>query len=105
MNKNTEWLALQDIPRPIVCSAQIKESPRLSPKRSRRSFVDQFGSPSIRAHASSAQPVSGDDMFQMDDGDVVPTLNLNAGSAVGIVLRSSDTLKQGPWKSKSAGPK
>ncbi|ETW78515.1 hypothetical protein HETIRDRAFT_324419 [Heterobasidion irregulare TC 32-1] len=90
MNKNTQWLALQDIPRPIVCSAQIKDSPRLSPKRSRRSFVDQFGSPSIRAHASSAQPISGDDMFQMDDADVVPTLNLNAGS---------------PWKSKSAGPK
>lgn len=104
MDIHAEWLALQDIPQPIVrskASVAFHRSPKLSPingkSMSRRQSVGQLGplspmsspnfviapSPTARAVSTSAagnnvgnRRSAGDDIFAMDDADGIPALNL-----------------------------
>ncbi|THH16852.1 hypothetical protein EW146_g3853 [Bondarzewia mesenterica] len=110
MKKNEEWLTLQDIPQPIARSAPNKYSPKLSPKRShRRPSVDPFPSPSVRPAIITSrppQPVSSNDVFEMDDADLVPALNLDSGTVHAPDVPSSNPAsKAGPWKAKSVNPR
>ena len=88
--KHADWLALQDIPEPIIRTSGImhsKLSPKLSPNELRRktSRLSATGSPAsspIIRPLSTAQagPVaklpSGDEVFLMDDADIHPSTPL-----------------------------
>ncbi|GLB40300.1 putative regulator of chromosome condensation (RCC1) repeat [Lyophyllum shimeji] len=77
LTKHGDWLALQDIPTPIVRSHQaisrkesatLKLTPIAGPSGSPRL------SPSIRPDRSIRRPPSSDDIFAMDDADMPPSL-------------------------------
>ncbi|KAI0057376.1 hypothetical protein BV25DRAFT_1973088 [Artomyces pyxidatus] len=106
MERNREWLDQQDIPEAIIRTVHHKESPRLSPRTTRRPSLptspvnSPFMKPDV-SRSTQAAPV-GDDIFAMDDSDFVPTLNLDASPGVDV---QNTPYKPGPWKAKSTAPK
>ncbi|KAI0041827.1 hypothetical protein FA95DRAFT_1639827 [Auriscalpium vulgare] len=104
VERNLAWLAEQDIPVPIVRTAAVKMSPKLSPKKTRRSSlpVSPTGSPTMRPNASRTGPAhaGGEDIFSMDESDFVPALSLDAD-----VPTSSSGHKPGPWRARSTAPR
>ncbi|KAG9308137.1 hypothetical protein JVU11DRAFT_12491 [Chiua virens] len=79
LEKHKDWLALQDIPVPIISSQKVftaKDSPRTSAPGSARKTVGRqlwlyspTPSPVLRPSATP-QPPLGDEIFAMDDADV-----------------------------------
>ncbi|KAA1470069.1 hypothetical protein DENSPDRAFT_797206 [Dentipellis sp. KUC8613] len=106
MRKNIAWLELQDIPGPTIRTAPSKGSPKLTPKKGRRTSIagSPAASPLVQPRLSTRTSQltlgggSGDDVFIMDDVDAVPALNLDVGEGA----RAPETpTKAGPWKSRS----
>lgn len=104
-----DWLALQDIPAPIVPSQRVgplRDSPKMSPptpfKKGRKPLG--HGSPVVRPqiapHPIAATP-SNDDIFIMDE--VVPSLTLEPTASSRPLDISPKPV--GTWKSVSATPK
>jgi hypothetical protein len=89
MRNHADWLALQDIPQPIVRANRTRpHSPKLSPTISNRKLVRRPSgtnllkpSPSLRAQPHQS-PLDGD-IFAMDDMDGFPALNLDPPPAAG----------------------
>jgi hypothetical protein len=110
-----EWLALQDIPQPIVRTVRLgplKESPKLSPPRLNRknrrlsNASSMLNSPVMRplttTHLSPSGP-SGDEVFLMDDADVssTPANDATANQGSSVFLESNVSLKPVPvWTCK-----
>lgn len=95
-HEHREWLAMQDIPCPIVRS-QPKVQPKVSPKSSRK--LSQPTSPGSNPTLPRTPLLTNtsEDLFYMDEA-LVPPLNLDAGSSAPEL---GTNLKAGPWKSKS----
>lgn len=114
VNEYREWLAVQDIPLPIVRSQQPKAHPKPSPKASRRASQKQPASPGTPSKPNIAMPRTpllanpSEDLFCMDEA-LVPSLSLNLDA--GGVSASADreelvsTPRVGPWKAKYTPPK
>ncbi|KAJ6490578.1 hypothetical protein C8R47DRAFT_1319740 [Mycena vitilis] len=90
-----DWLALQDIPEPIVPSSRFPTrrdaplSPELKRRRSRTASLTN--SPVIAPQASSTAVI--DDIFEMDDAEsVTPTVPVDAVPATSVPV----------WKASSA---
>jgi inhibitor of Bruton tyrosine kinase len=109
MKNQSEWLALQDIPQPIIraSKAELKHSPKLSPSnpsrrlRHRPSTIGSpLDSPAIRAQTTPL----GDDIFTMDEPDLLPHLSLEQTSPPSA---SADTVSipVTAWKSSSTVPR
>jgi len=113
VNEHREWLALQDIPPPIVRSL-LKARSKPSPKASRR-LSQQPASPGTLSKLSKPNIViprtpllanTSGDLFCMDEAPV-PPLNLNLDVGVGVSADREElgsTPKVGPWKAKSLPP-
>jgi len=111
VDEHREWLAMEDIPNPIV-RLQPKGQPKRSPKASRKAS-QQPASPKTPSNPSVAIPRTSllantsEDLFCMDEV-LVPPLGLNQDVGVGA---SSDreelgsAPKVGPWKAKSTSTK
>jgi inhibitor of Bruton tyrosine kinase len=111
VDEHREWLAVEDIPNPIVRSqpkAQPKPSPKPSRKTSQQPATPKTPSdPNVAIPGTSLLANTSEDLFCMDEVFVTP-LNLNSdvgvdASAYREELKS--TPKVGPWKSKSTPPK
>jgi inhibitor of Bruton tyrosine kinase len=108
VDEHREWLALEDIPDPIVRS-QPKTHPKPSPKTSRKASQQSASpktpsNPSVATHRASLLANTSEDLFCMDEALASP-LNLSPGVAVGASAGREElgsTTKVGPWKSKSA---
>ena len=109
LNQHREWLAVQDIPNPIVRS-QPKALPKPSPKASRKASQQPASprTPSMPSVVTPRTPLlanASEDLFCMDE-NFVPPLNLNPNSDVGLGASADreelgSTPKVGPWKAKS----
>ena len=106
VNANREWLAMQDIPHPIVRS-QSKAQPKTSPKTRRKS--SQPASPGTPSKSNILMPLTpllantSEDLFCMDES-FVPPLNLNLDEGVNapaVAMELGNTPTVGPWKAKS----
>ena len=107
VNKNREWLAVQDIPHPIARSQQ-KAHPKPSPKASRRP-QQQPASPGTPSKPNMVTPLTpllantSEDLFCMDEA-LVPALKLNLDEGVSSSAdhrEPGNTPNVGPWKAKS----
>lgn len=107
--KHREWLSVQDIPNTIVRSqarALQKQSPKVSRKASQQPASPR--TPSLPSVATARTPLlanASEDLFCMDE-NLVPPLNLNPNSDVGVGASADreelgSTPKVGPWKAKS----
>lgn len=94
MDRHAEWLSLQDLPSPIVRSNKQlmrRDSARLSPPApSSRVQRPVRVTPSAPKPEVLSAPVGSDDIFTMDDVDLVPVVN------------SDQSSPSAPWKSTSA---
>ncbi|KAF8141324.1 hypothetical protein EV363DRAFT_1203942 [Boletus edulis] len=86
LEKHKEWLALQDIPVPIIPSQKpwsAKDPRKMSPPSSAKKVTGRQS----RLHSPTTSPVlrpsAGDEIFTMDDTDEGPSLRLNPGQASG----------------------
>ena len=86
LEAHAEWLALQDIPSTIHRSTHlpsrksltnVKSSPPGASRKMTRLPTSPPQSPNIQAERTIRRPPSGDDIFVMDDADVLPSLNLD----------------------------
>ena len=94
IERNREWLELQDIPQTFVPTTNTRSSPMLSPGKGRRTSAQPspITSPSlypVSVPRGALSSPAGDDIFIMDDADPVPSLSLDTQPAVSTV---------GPWK-------
>lgn len=107
LEKNANWLALQDIPEPILRSTRIfikkdiMQSPNSSSKKISRPIPPDplLDSPKILPERTIRRPPSGDDIFIMDDNE--PQLP-HAGSSALQKTRPDELL--GPVTSVSVPP-
>ena len=116
-----DWLALQDIPQPIVPTSRagaFRDSPKLSPpgasrRTTKRSDASAPNSPMLRPTFSNRPVATGipdDEMFMMDEAEA-PTTSASAGvSAPGVpppVTSGSDSPGRPPprWKTITSAPK
>ena len=92
MEKHKEWLALRDLPVPIIPSRKLwaaKESSKISPPSSAKKMTGRQS----RLHSPTTSPVlrpslpppppQEDEIFAMDDADGEPSLKLNSMQARG----------------------
>lgn len=113
MNAESEWLALQDIPEPIIPTFKpdsFKDSPKLSPPASNRklrrkssSMLSPPASPMIRPQFSVRANLSGppdDEVFIMDDPDISPTPSIQASQ-----IAPETPSKASGWKTISSAPR
>lgn len=118
MKSAGDWLALQDIPQPIVPTfrpGSFRDSPKLSPpassKRLRRqsSLLSPPSSPTIRPQVSTKPNVSGpfdDEVFIMDEQDVAPaSTSVSSETAISRVDLSEPPNKASGWKKVSSAPR
>jgi hypothetical protein len=111
VNEHREWLAVEDIPNPIVRS-QLKAQPKPSPKASRKASQQPASpktpsNPGVAVHRTPLLPNTSEDLFCMDEA-LVPPLNLNPGVGVRASADREElgsTPKVGPWRAKSTPPK
>ena len=117
LEKHEAWLALQDIPVPIVPSQKPwsgKDSPKLSPSGSAKKAVGRQLKLSSSATSlvlrptGAPQPPLGDEIFAMDDADT--GLPLRPGSVRLSAGGGEDTLGSVPaaktgWKKSPATPR
>ncbi|KAI0291504.1 hypothetical protein B0F90DRAFT_1823827 [Multifurca ochricompacta] len=97
VNKHSNWLAMQDIPFPIVRSQpnlQSKSSPRVTRKPS---LPTSPGSKPTLLHTPPLLINASEDLFSMDEA-FVPPLNLDQSTPA---EEFGHTPKAGPWKGKS----
>lgn len=120
MENNREWLALQDIPQPVIRTARPvtpKESPKHLPsslgrKNRHVSAGSTMNSPTmrplstIRSTTSSSYP-SSDEVFIMDDTDFLPTSSSESTSKPSSILMDDEAFtKPVPvWKRGSFTPR
>lgn len=79
MERHAEWLSLQDFPSPIIRSNKQltrRDSPRLSPSSRVQPPSVRITSSALKPQGLSA-PIGVDDIFTMDDVDLVPIANLD----------------------------
>lgn len=119
-----DWLALQDIPQPIVravTKAALRQSPRLSPVAlgSKRNGRPSYGppSPSVSPRVSPSQvntsitgssvraaepAVAGDEVFMMDDEahEDIPPISLSSPAPGPPVSQPVPFSANSPWKVK-----
>ncbi|KAI6042195.1 hypothetical protein EDC04DRAFT_2866851 [Pisolithus marmoratus] len=79
MGKHQEWLTNQDIPEPFVPNPRVsqvqKNSPATSKPRGRPTLYSPAPSPSLTPSLPSrSREADGDELFVMDDMDMLPTL-------------------------------
>ena len=85
MQNQSDWLALQDIPQPIIQANRhglYKLSPKLSPsspnkKPHRRTSALGSPLPSPTIHPRASHPPSQGDIFVMDEAESLPAFNLD----------------------------
>ncbi|KAG8221195.1 hypothetical protein J3R82DRAFT_2760 [Butyriboletus roseoflavus] len=109
LEKHKEWLALQDIPVPIIPSQKpwsAKDSSKLTGRRLR--FYSPTTSPVLHPSLAPPPPM-GDDIFAMDDADRGPSLKLDSAHASGgeEMLVSVTTVGSAKprWKKNLAMPR
>lgn len=115
LEKHKEWLALQDMPVPIIPSQKLwsaKDSSKVSPPGSAKKLAGRYlklysptASPVLRPSLAPPPP-TGDEIFAMDDADGGPSLKLDLAHASGgeetpVLVRSA---KPG-WKQNPAIPR
>lgn len=86
MEKNADWLSHNDFPEPLIPGIRVlaprDSNPKLSPPGPMR--TQKSSSPVLRPRVTSSRPnvpvitAGEDEVFSMDETDVVPRLNLNA---------------------------
>lgn len=94
MKRHAEWLSLQDFPSPIIRSNKQltrRDSPRLSPSSRVQPPSVRITSSALKPQGLSA-PIGVDDIFTMDDVDLVPIANLD---------QPNPPNPSAPWKSTS----
>jgi hypothetical protein len=96
VQRNLEWLTLQDIPCPIVRS-RPRMRPKLSPRVSRKPSQPMFPESKLTLPRSPSLANTSEDLFCMDEA-LVPHLQLDAGA---LADKAGNTLKDAPWKGKS----
>lgn len=122
MEKNAEWLALQDFPYPIIRSTKgpIRESAKLSPPGPTRMSRQTSGSespllrpslPSTSSLRPSKLSMGPDEIFMMDDPEADVPAELVSPSALpedlAAVIGEDSPPARPPagWKSLSSGPR
>ena len=120
MEEHGEWLALQDIPQPTVCTSRPvlpKESPKPSPsslgKKNRCSsnVGSLTDSPAMRPLATihltpHSIDVSSDEIFIMDDADFLPaSSSIPTGQPSPILLDNESSKSVPAWKRGSSAPR
>ena len=115
LEKHKDWLALQDIPVPIIPSQKpwvVKDASKMSPPGSAKKtmgrqsrLVSPMTSPVLRPSLPPPPLLEGDDIFVMDDGDG-GSLKLNAVQTSGgeEVNVPSTTARLG-WRKNPATPR
>lgn len=116
LEKHKEWLALQDIPVPIIPSQKIwsaKDSSKMSPPGSAKKSMGRqlklyspITTPVLRP-SSALPPPQGDEIFAMDNADGGPSLKLNSAHANGgeEALVSTIGSTKPVWKRNPATPR
>ena len=114
-----DWLALQDIPQPIVPTFRtgaFRDSTKLSPpvsskRQTRYPDASLPGSPMLRPTFTSRTPVAGipdDEMFMMDEPELTPTPS-SPVCAPGMLPRvpsgSESPARQTGWRAITSAPK
>ncbi|KAF8549155.1 hypothetical protein OG21DRAFT_1606575 [Imleria badia] len=117
LEMHKEWLALQDIPVPIIPSQKLwsaRDSPKMSPSGSTKKTMGRQSrlhspttSPLLRP--SLAPPPQGDEIFMMDDADGGPPVKLDSAQASGgeeipIPMITVGSARSG-WKKSPATPR
>lgn len=113
MEKHKEWLALQDLPVPIIPSRKLwvaKESYKISPPSSAKKITGRQS----RLHSPTTSPVlrpslPEDEIFAMDDADGEPSLKINSMQATGgeemlVPVTTVGSARLG-WKKNPATPR
>lgn len=113
LEKHKAWLALQDIPVPVIPSQKLwsgKDSPRMSPPGSVKKVAGRqlrLYSPTtspVLGPSAAVQPPPGDDIFAMDDADGGLSLKLNLVEASGREETPVESARLG-WKKNPTTPR